>query len=99
MNADRPPTWRASERISGVLGQRFARKKSRTSERESSVKYAVISSFVLRQVKYVYDCVNPSLARRYMTKGRVNASARKMTSGWASRIEPITHSQKGNALV
>ena len=44
-------------------------------------KYSVSSHFSLRHVKYVYDCVKPSLASRSITRGRVNASARKMTSG------------------
>ena len=35
----------------------------------------------LRHVKYVYDWLKPSFASRYMTFGRVNASARKSTSG------------------
>ena len=35
-------------------------------------------------MKYVYDCVKPSLARCYITRGRVNASDRKSTSGCSS---------------
>src|SRR6202035_5474860 len=52
-----------------------------------SVKYSVSSCLVLRHVKYVYDCENPNLARACMSLGRVNASARKITSGW-SRLTP-----------
>src|SRR5665213_2154930 len=85
--------------MSGVFVQKFGRKNSRTSVRVSSVKYSVNSCFVLRQVKYVYDCVKPSFASRYITFGRVNASARKITSGCVAFVSPITHFQKGNDLV
>src|SRR5687768_2972436 len=99
MNAGRPPVWRYSVRMSGVLGQKFGRKKSRIGDRLSSVRYCSSSHFVLRQAKYVYDCVKPSLARRYITLGRVNASDRKITSGHWLLIPEISHSQKGNGLV
>ena len=51
MNAGRPPICRCSGRMSGVLGQALGRKYSRPGPRESSVKYSVISCFVLRHVK------------------------------------------------
>ena len=47
--------------MSGVFGHRFGRKKSLTGGSVSSVKYSTISRFVLRHVKYVYDCVKPRL--------------------------------------
>src|SRR5579859_5155579 len=85
--------------MSGVLGHRFGRKKSATGGRVSSVKYCAISQAVLRQAKYVYDWLNPSLASRYMTLGRVNASDRKMTSGELRLTSAMSHSQKAKGLV
>jgi hypothetical protein len=61
-NIASPACCRWYGRMSGVLGQAFGRKYSRESSWESSVKYSVSSSLVTRQVKYVYDCVKPSLA-------------------------------------
>ena len=52
-----------------------------------------------RHVKYVYDWLKPTLASRSITRGRVNASARKIVSGCSRRMVAITHSQKANALV
>ncbi len=81
MNAGRPPTC-------SVLGQDVGRVRPQVRAEvfahracASSVKYSVSSRLVLRQAKYVYDCVKPSFASRYITFGRVNASARKITSG------------------
>src|SRR6266852_6006893 len=85
--------------MSGVFGQQFGRKYSRESSRESSVKYSVSSAPVTRHVKYVYDCEKPSLARRYMTRGRVKASERKITRGNSARISAISHSQNAKGLV
>jgi hypothetical protein len=65
----------------------------------SSSKYSVISSRVVRHVKYVYDWVKPSFARRCITRGRVNASERKITFGFSRRISAITHSQNTKGLV
>ena len=67
--------------MSGVLGHKLGRKKSRISLEVSSVKYSTNSAWVLRQVNYVYDCEKPSFASRYMIFGRVNASERKIVSG------------------
>jgi hypothetical protein len=53
----------------------------------------------LRHAKYVYDCVKPSLASRYITLGRVNASERKIRSGCSLRSSPISHSQNANGFV
>src|ERR1700692_1300941 len=80
-NAGLPPVCRYSVRMSGVFGHRLGLKKSHTGDLVSSVKYCVMSHAVWRHAKYVYDCVNPHFANRYMTLGRVKASARKMTSG------------------
>src|ERR1700716_1219687 len=85
--------------MSGVFGQRLGRKNSLTSVVVSSVTYSMSSAFVVRQVKYVYDWVKPSFARRYITFGRVNASARNRTSGCSAFTPPISHSQKANVLV
>src|SRR5688572_8089718 len=99
MNAPRPPVWRYSVRMSGVLGQKFGRKNSAGSPRVSSVEYSRNSQAEFRQAKYVYDWVKPSLANRYMTLGRVKASDRKMRSGSCRLSSVITHSQNGNDLV
>src|SRR5579862_4177005 len=85
--------------MSGVLGHKFGRRYSRTSVRVSSVKYSVSSHFVLRHVKYVYDCENPNFARRYITCGLVKASAKNNTSGCSALISLITHSQKAKGFV
>src|SRR3954452_5697004 len=85
--------------MSGVLANRFGRKYSRTGVCVSSVKYSTISSFEFRQVKYEYDCENPTLARYFITFGRVNASDRKIVSGWRRFSSANTHSQNRNGLV
>src|SRR5689334_4244841 len=85
--------------MSGVFGQQLGRKYSRESSLESSVKYSVSSAFDTRHVKYVYDCVKPSLARRCITCGRVKASERNSTSGWSRFTSAMTHSQNAKGLV
>ena len=67
--------------MSGVLGHALGRRKSLIGGLVIALKYSVNSYFVLRHAKYVYDCVKPAFASQYMIFGRVNASARKMTSG------------------
>ena len=57
------------------------------------------SSLVLRQVKYVYDWWKPTLARVCIMAGLVNASARKITSGWSRLTSAISHSQNCTGLV
>src|SRR5687768_5956975 len=99
MNAGRPPCCSVSCRMSGVLGQQLGRKYSRVSEEASSVKYSTSSCFVLRQVKYVYDWLKPSFASLCMMRGRVNASARKITSGCFFFSSAMHHSQNSNGLV
>src|ERR1700680_4915487 len=85
--------------MSGVFGQRLGRKKSLTALWVTSVKYCLSSHDVLRQVKYVYDWPKPAFASRYITLGRVNASARKTTSGLSFLASLMSHSQKTNGLV
>src|SRR4051794_5103732 len=85
--------------MSGVFGQKFGRKKSATFVVVSSVTYSSRSWAVLRHVKYVYDWLKPAFARRYMSFGRVKASARKSASGWRRLTSAMHHSQNGNALV
>src|SRR4051812_33668091 len=85
--------------MSGVLGHTFGRKYSREGSCVSSVKYSVSSARVLRHVKYVYDCVKPSFASLCITRGRVNASARKISSGCLALRSPMHHSQNRKALV
>src|SRR5215467_13342525 len=85
--------------MSGVFGQRFGLKNSAASVCVSSVKYSDNSLFVLRHVKYVYDCVNPSFASRYMMLGRVNASDKKIRSGCFLFRSRIIHSQKSKGFV
>src|SRR3712207_3286200 len=50
-------------------------------------------------VKYVYDIVKPSFASDIIRFGRVNASAKKITSGCSRWISSMHHSQKANAFV
>src|SRR5258707_10728616 len=85
--------------MSGVLGQQLGRKNSRTGVCVSSVKYSTSSFFVVRHVKYVYDCEKPSFASRCITRGRVNASERKIVFGCSRRISAISHSQNANGFV
>ncbi|GAA3848324.1 hypothetical protein GCM10023083_91040 [Streptomyces phyllanthi] len=66
---------------------------------DSSVRYSVSSCLELRQVKYVYDCWKPMAARVCIIAGRVNASARKITSGSVRPTSPSTRSQKTTGLV
>src|SRR4051812_47021327 len=85
--------------MSGVFGQTLGLKYSRVSDCESSVKYSVSSCLVLRQVKYVYDWLKPSLESRCMIRGRVNASDRNITSGCFSFSDRMAHCQKAKGLV
>src|SRR3954471_23121732 len=85
--------------MSGVFGHAFGRKKSLTGGFVISSKYSVNSYFVLRQAKYVYDCENPAFASQYMIFGLVNASARKIVSGWCFLTVRITQCQNGSGLV
>src|SRR3954468_10066256 len=93
VNAGRPPYCRYSVRMSGVFGHAFGRKKSLMGGFVISSKYSVSSYFVLRHAKYVYDCENPAFASQYMIFGLVNASARKITSGWCFFTVRMTQCQ------
>ena len=84
--------------MSGVLAQRFGRKKSRIGGWASSVKYWYSSYAVLRHAKYVYDWLNPALASQYMIFGLVNASARKITSGSVLAMSASSRSQNFSGL-
>src|SRR5215210_7407796 len=79
-----PPCCRYGGRMSCVVGQKLGRRKEPSSP-DTSARYWVISFLVLRQVKYVYDWWKPILASVCIIAGRVNASDRKMTSGWSLR--------------
>src|SRR4051812_29214800 len=85
--------------MSGVFGQAFGLKYSLLSDCESSVKYSVSSCLVLRQVKYVYDWLKPSLESRCMIRGRVNASERKIVSGCFFFSSVMTQPQNVKGLV
>src|SRR5690606_23035900 len=80
-NPARPDVCRKYGLMSGVFTKKCGRKKSATGGRDTSRRESASSARVLRHVKYVYDCVKPSLASRYIILGRVNASDRKITSG------------------
>ena len=72
--------------MSCVVGQKLGRIHAPCSP-ETSARYSVISSFVFRHVKYVYDWWKPILASVCIIAGRVNASDRKITSGWSARTD------------
>src|SRR5687768_15808913 len=99
MNAGRAPSCRYPWRMSAVFGQTLGRKYSLEGCWGSSVKYSVNSDFEFLHVKYVYDCVKPSFESRCITRGRVNASERKISSGCFAFNSEIAHSQKAKALV
>ena len=98
LNAAGPPYCRNSWRMSGVFGQKLGRMKAAASPL-SSVRYSRSSHAVFRHVKYVYDCWKPTFARVRIMAGRVNASARKITSGCSALTLAISHSQNSTGLV
>ncbi len=67
--------------------------------RASPPRNSSSSSFVFRQVKYVYDCWKPAMASACSIAGRVNASARKTTSGSSAFTVAISRSQKASGFV
>src|SRR4051812_22174536 len=85
--------------MSGVFGQKFGRKNSATFVVVNSVSSSSRSAAVLRHVKYVYDCEKPIFASRYITLGRVKASARNSASGCRRLTSAMHHSQNGKAFV
>ena len=66
---------------------------------DTEVRNSSSSSFVLRQVKYEYDCWNPTMASACIIAGRVNASARNTTSGSSALIAAISRSQNHSGFV
>src|SRR5262245_59294772 len=84
--------------MSGVFAKRLGRRYSRDSVAVSSVKYSVISALVFRHVKYVYDWVKPTFARYRIGFGRVNASARKITSGRRACTLAMSHFPEGEGF-
>src|SRR5215213_2949263 len=85
--------------MSGVVGQKHGRKKSATGGCAISSRYVIRSYFVVRQEKYVYDCVKPLFASAYMSLGRVNASDRKIASGCRTCTSRMHHSQNAIGFV
>ncbi len=51
LKAGRPPSWRMTGKMSGVLVKKLPRKYSAISDWVSSVRYSVISRLKLRHVK------------------------------------------------
>src|SRR5918992_5761144 len=98
-NAGGPPCTRYSLRMSGVLAKKFGRQYSCIPEWASSSMYSVSSWRPFFQVKYVYDWLKPALASARSLTRRVNASDRKITSGYSARTSSISHSQNGSGLV
>src|SRR5690242_21380334 len=98
-NAAGPPCTRYSLRMSGVFANRLPRKYSTIGESVSSSRYSRKSALEFFHVKYVYDIVKPSLPRLFIRLGRVNASAKKITSGFSRWISLITHSQNASGFV
>ena len=72
----------------GRVRPRVRAGSSRPCGVDRSVKYSRSSHAVCRHAKYVYDWLKPTLASRSMTRGRVNASARKIVSGCSLRSVP-----------
>ena len=85
--------------MSGVFTKKFGRKYSCSPEFASSDTYSASSHREFFHVKYVYDWVNPILARCRITERLVKASARKITSRSTAWTSSISHSQNGNGLV
>src|ERR671914_104807 len=94
-----PPCTRYSLRMSGVLAKKFGRQYSCMPEKASSCMYSVSSWRPFFHVKYVYDWLKPALASALSLTRRVNASDRKITSGYSERTSPISHSQNGSGFV
>jgi hypothetical protein len=65
----------------------------------TSWRYSSSSALVLRHAKYVYDCWKPTLPSACIIAGRVNASARKTTSGCAALTSRMTRSQNHSGFV
>src|SRR4029078_5483614 len=85
--------------MSGVTGKKLGRKYSFSGPHASSLTYSVSSQREFFHVKYVYDCVKPSLPSSRMTARRVDAPPRKITSRSTLWPSQISHSQNGNGFV
>ncbi|MCP9944517.1 hypothetical protein LUX12_06550 [Streptomyces somaliensis] len=81
-----------------MFTNRFGRMQAAVSP-DSSVRYSVSSRLVLRQVKYVYDCWKPIAPSVRIIAGRVNASARKITSGSVRFTAAMTFCQNTTGFV
>ena len=66
---------------------------------ETEVRNSSSSCLVFRQVKYEYDCWKPTIASACIIAGRVNASARKTTSGSSAFTAAIRRSQNVRGFV
>ena len=88
----RPPYCKDACKISGVFTNRFGRHTSLIAAISSANR--VSSYFEVFHVKYVYDWENPTFANPYSRAGRVNASAKKIISGFVSCTLEINHCQK-----
>ena len=84
--------------MSGVFTNRLGRMKSAVSC-DTEVRNSSSSCFVLRQVKYEYDCWKPTIASACIIAGRVNASARKTMPGSSAFTAAISRSQNVSGLV
>src|SRR6478735_9208550 len=93
-----PPVCMYGVRMSWVVGQNDGRIHEPCSP-DTSARYSATSSLVFRQVKYVYDWWKPTRARLSIIAGRVNASDRNTTSGWAARTSASSHCQNDSGLV
>ena len=82
-----------------MFGHRFGRNHPALGAWASSSPYAMSSSAPVRQVKYVYDWLNPISPSRCIIGGAVNASARNTRSGCRVRRSASAHSQKASGLV
>ncbi len=81
-----------------MFGEEVRPVEAPTSERSCSTN-STSSAFVFFHVKYVYDWLKPTFASVVIIAGRVNASARKTTSGCRARTSAISHSQNGSGFV
>src|SRR3954467_957953 len=61
--------------------------------------YPASSAFEFFHVMVVELCAKPIFASVVIIDGRVNASARKITSGCFERTSEISHSQNGTGFV
>ena len=97
-NAGAAAGLQVSGRMSGVFGQKFGRKYSR--DRRLRELGEILAQLLLGLAPGEVGVRLGEAAAwpgAYMTLGRVNASARKITSGCSRLISAMHHSQKANA--